>query len=52
MRVGKRKRDKGKGRCQKMRAKDQDGRDEFMGRATKNDAMKEIGKEIRAEKEK
>jgi hypothetical protein len=31
-----------------MRAEDQDGRDEFRGRATKNDAMKEMGKEIRA----
>jgi hypothetical protein len=37
--------------CQKMRAEDQDGRDEFRGRVTKNDAMKEIGKEIRAENE-
>jgi hypothetical protein len=34
MRAGKRKRDKSKGRCQKMRAEDQDERDEFWGRAT------------------
>jgi hypothetical protein len=30
-----------------MRAEDQDERDELSGRATRDDAMKEIGKEIR-----
>ncbi len=35
-----------------MRAEDQDERDEFRGRASRDDAMKEINKEIRADKEK